>query len=221
MPCRCSGGPSLSSRRSEASLAVAQSNRDIPTLTPRSTPMVTTSTLPPSRAAVAPVGLNHLVHDVRDIGEIASVLDRDPRLYPRWARSMPPRSGPILQRCTSTAAIMVAAPGAPTTSPWWRTPACRRRRLRGACSVRRVRSTTSPFVAASFQPARLPPGMEPGLLRARSPNGCHVCELEVDPATGHVALQSYVVVDEVGTMINPLTLAGQIHGGLVQEMDRS
>jgi hypothetical protein len=53
-------------------------------------------------------------------------------------------------------------------------------------------------------------------LRARNPNGCHVCELEIDPATCHVALQSDVVVDDVGTVINPLTLAGQIHGGLVQ-----
>ena len=87
----------------------------------------------------------------------------------------------------------------------------------GACRWKQV-------VAASFQPARLPPGMEPGLYehatyaskRDTFPNGCHVCELEIDPATGHVALQSYVVVDDVGTVINPLTLAGQIHGGLAQ-----
>jgi carbon-monoxide dehydrogenase large subunit len=79
-------------------------------------------------------------------------------------------------------------------------------------------------VAASFQPARLPPGMEPGLYehatyaskRDTFPNGCHVCELEIDPATGEIALQTYVVVDDVGTVINPLTLAGQIHGGVAQ-----
>ena len=48
------------------------------------------------------------------------------------------------------------------------------------------------------------------------PNGCHVCEVEIDPDTGVVDLQSYLVVDDVGTVINPLTLAGQIHGGVAQ-----
>jgi len=65
----------------------------------------------------------------------------------------------------------------------------------------------------SFQPARLPPGMEPGFYehatfapkRATFPNGCHVCEVEIDPETGEVSLVGYVVVDDVGTVINPLT----------------
>ena len=48
------------------------------------------------------------------------------------------------------------------------------------------------------------------------PNGCHVCEVEVDPQTGEVTLLQYVVVDDVGTVINPLTLKGQIHGGIAQ-----
>ena len=79
-------------------------------------------------------------------------------------------------------------------------------------------------IAAAFQPARLPPGMEPGFYehatyaptRDTFPNGCHVCELEIDPETGAVQLLSYLVVDDVGTVINPLTLAGQIHGGVAQ-----
>ena len=77
---------------------------------------------------------------------------------------------------------------------------------------------------ASFQPARLPAGMEPGLIehatwapaQATYPNGCHLCEVEIDPETGAVELVSYVVVDDVGTVINPLTLHGQIHGGVAQ-----
>jgi len=87
------------------------------------------------------------------------------------------------------------------------------------------RSLTLKQVAmAAFQPARLPPGVEPGFYEHATyapkqdtfPNGCHVCEVEVDPATGVVELLSYLVVDDVGTVINPLTLAGQIHGGVAK-----
>ncbi len=48
------------------------------------------------------------------------------------------------------------------------------------------------------------------------PNGCHVCEVEIDPETGTVEIARYSVVDDVGTVINPLTVAGQMHGGIVQ-----
>jgi carbon-monoxide dehydrogenase large subunit len=77
---------------------------------------------------------------------------------------------------------------------------------------------------AAFTPASLPPGVEPGLYETGTfsppadtwPNGCHVCEVEVDEDTGAVAVVSYTVVDDVGTVINPLTLKGQIHGGVAQ-----
>ncbi len=48
------------------------------------------------------------------------------------------------------------------------------------------------------------------------PNGCHACEVEVDPATGAVRILRYVVVDDFGTLVNPLLAAGQVHGGTVQ-----
>ena len=48
------------------------------------------------------------------------------------------------------------------------------------------------------------------------PNGTHICEVEIDPQTGSVAIVRYATVDDVGTVLNPLLLEGQIHGGVVQ-----
>jgi carbon-monoxide dehydrogenase large subunit len=48
------------------------------------------------------------------------------------------------------------------------------------------------------------------------PNGCHVCEVEVDPETGRVRIARYAAVDDVGRCINPLIVHGQTHGGIVQ-----
>lgn len=47
-------------------------------------------------------------------------------------------------------------------------------------------------------------------------SGCHVCEICVDPDTGHVRIESYVVIADVGRIINPLIVEGQIHGGAAQ-----
>ncbi|MBI2753803.1 MAG: xanthine dehydrogenase family protein molybdopterin-binding subunit [Betaproteobacteria bacterium] len=77
---------------------------------------------------------------------------------------------------------------------------------------------------AAFIPQNLPQGMAPGLDEHATftppaetfPNGCHVCEVEIDPETGAIELAGYRVVDDVGTEINPLTLKGQIMGGIVQ-----
>jgi len=48
------------------------------------------------------------------------------------------------------------------------------------------------------------------------PNGCHICELEIDPDTGVVRVESYSAVDDCGTVINPPIVHGQVHGGVVQ-----
>ncbi len=51
---------------------------------------------------------------------------------------------------------------------------------------------------------------------ATFPNGTHVCELEIDPDTGETKIIRYTVVDDFGTVVNPLLLAGQVHGGVGQ-----
>ena len=84
--------------------------------------------------------------------------------------------------------------------------------------------TIKEVARASFAFAKLPKGLEPGLFEHATfspvqetfPNGTHVCELEVDPDTGVVSLVKYTVVDDVGNEINPLTLHGQVIGGIVQ-----
>jgi carbon-monoxide dehydrogenase large subunit len=48
------------------------------------------------------------------------------------------------------------------------------------------------------------------------PNGCHVCELEIDAATGVPEIVRYTIVDDFGVVLNPLMLAGQVHGGVAQ-----
>ena len=48
------------------------------------------------------------------------------------------------------------------------------------------------------------------------PNGVHTCEVEIDPETGAVRLDRYVLVDDFGTLVNPLLVAGQVHGGVAQ-----
>ena len=82
---------------------------------------------------------------------------------------------------------------------------------------------------AAFQAGRLPPGLEGGLYETGTfapadttyPNGSHVCEVEIDADTGELAIVSYVVVDDVGTVVNPIGLKGQIHGGVAQGLGQA
>jgi aerobic carbon-monoxide dehydrogenase large subunit len=48
------------------------------------------------------------------------------------------------------------------------------------------------------------------------PNGTHIAEIEIDPATGIIKIVNYVIVDDFGVTLNPLLLAGQVHGGVMQ-----
>ena len=53
---------------------------------------------------------------------------------------------------------------------------------------------------------------------ATYPNGTHICEIEVDPKTGVLEIIKYTVVDDFGVTVNPILLAGQVHGGIVQSI---
>jgi carbon-monoxide dehydrogenase large subunit len=53
------------------------------------------------------------------------------------------------------------------------------------------------------------------------PNGCHVCEVEIDPDTGVTRIVRYTTVDDVGRVINPLIVAGQVHGGIAQAVGQA
>ena len=77
---------------------------------------------------------------------------------------------------------------------------------------------------AAFQPSRLPDDIEPGLYEIATyrapvgnfPNGCHVCEVEIERDTGRTRMVRYSLVDDVGTVLNPLLLEGQVVGGIAQ-----
>ena len=77
---------------------------------------------------------------------------------------------------------------------------------------------------AAYVPHKYPAGLEPGLEETSFydpknftfPAGCHVCEVEVDPDTGVVEVVAFTAVDDVGQVINPMIVEGQVHGGLTQ-----
>jgi carbon-monoxide dehydrogenase large subunit len=79
------------------------------------------------------------------------------------------------------------------------------------------------------QSALLPPSIEPGLSETATftpptvtfPNGCHLCEVEIDPETGEVEVVRYTVAEDVGRVLNPLLLEGQIHGGVAQGLGQA
>jgi carbon-monoxide dehydrogenase large subunit len=97
----------------------------------------------------------------------------------------------------------------------------------GAFSVRGAPETSMPIQDVAFAvnlAHNLPDGMEPSLDSDAAfdpenfsyPHGTHLCAVEVDTETGFVKIRSYVAVDDVGKVINPLIVDGQVHGGLAQ-----
>ncbi|NGY59372.1 xanthine dehydrogenase family protein molybdopterin-binding subunit [Lentzea sp. NEAU-D13] len=92
--------------------------------------------------------------------------------------------------------------------------------VRGTSTVR----TLGDVVLAAHVAHDLPEGMEPGMDADATfdpdnfsfPHGTHLCAAEVDTQTGMVKIRLYVAVDDVGTVVNPLIVDGQVHGGLAQ-----
>ncbi len=80
------------------------------------------------------------------------------------------------------------------------------------------------IATAVFAAHNLPDGMEPSLdsdatydpVNFSYPHGTHLCAMEVDTETGALKMRKYVCVDDIGNIINPLIVSGQVHGGLVQ-----
>jgi carbon-monoxide dehydrogenase large subunit len=80
------------------------------------------------------------------------------------------------------------------------------------------------IAGAAQDAAKLPAGLAAGLeeksnfnpAAATYPNGCHAVEVEIDPDTGVTRIVNYAICDDFGTVINPMLVAGQVHGGTVQ-----
>ncbi|GAA1343602.1 xanthine dehydrogenase family protein molybdopterin-binding subunit [Saccharothrix algeriensis] len=96
----------------------------------------------------------------------------------------------------------------------------------GTFSVRGTSTTMTlaEVVVAAHVAHDLPDGVEPGLDAEATfdpsdfsyPHGTHLCAVEVDTRTGRVRIRSYVCVDDVGKVVNPVIVEGQVHGGLAQ-----
>jgi carbon-monoxide dehydrogenase large subunit len=96
----------------------------------------------------------------------------------------------------------------------------------GRFTVRGTETATSiqDISLAVFAAHNLPDGVEPSLDSEATydpenfsfPHGTHLCATEVDTETGAVRIRSYVCVDDVGVVVNPLIVEGQVHGGLAQ-----
>jgi carbon-monoxide dehydrogenase large subunit len=85
------------------------------------------------------------------------------------------------------------------------------------------------IAAAAYRAMKLPPNTQPGLVATHFweppnftfPFGAHVVVTDVDPETGEISIRRYVAVDDCGKIINPLIVAGQVHGGVAQGLGQA
>jgi carbon-monoxide dehydrogenase large subunit len=89
--------------------------------------------------------------------------------------------------------------------------------------------TIQELAGAAWAASSMPEGVEP-VLEATTfhdppnftfPFGTHVCEVEIDPATGRIEIVNYTAVDDCGNVINPLIVDGQVHGGIIQGLGQA
>ena len=76
------------------------------------------------------------------------------------------------------------------------------------------------YVAQSFPTDEIEPGLKADAFfdppDFTYPGGCHACEVEIDPESGELEIKNFVAVDDFGTVINPMIVHGQMHGGIAQ-----
>jgi carbon-monoxide dehydrogenase large subunit len=76
------------------------------------------------------------------------------------------------------------------------------------------------YIAHKFSGAQLEPGLKEGAFYDPTnftfPAGCHICEVEIDPETGHTEIVGWTAVDDFGVVVNPMIVEGQVHGGVAQ-----
>src|SRR5262249_485852 len=129
---------------------------------------------------------------------------RPPRGFqPKGRRSRPISPTPKPPPPTSPTA------GSPAPQPTRPLPPTHHRKTHRTLTIKDV-------AKEAMEPNKLPKDMDVGLIATATyfppvqnfPNGCHICELEVDQETGEVEIVRYSVVDDVGTVINPLLLKG-------------
>src|SRR5580700_5795903 len=80
--------------------------------------------------------------------------------------------------------------------------------------------TLNAYVAHKFPTSEIEPGLKEGAFYDPTnftfPAGCHICEIEIDPETGNTEIAAWTAVDDFGTVINPMIVEGQVHGGVAQ-----
>ena len=80
--------------------------------------------------------------------------------------------------------------------------------------------TLNAYIAHKFAGSELEPGLKEGAFYDPTnftfPAGCHICEVEIDPETGISEIVRWTAVDDFGTVINPMIVEGQVHGGIAQ-----
>jgi carbon-monoxide dehydrogenase large subunit len=93
-------------------------------------------------------------------------------------------------------------------------------RVAGTDRAIAIQDLAARVAAADSLPDDLPESLDAELVTdtppSAFPNGCHICEVEIDPDTGHCRIDRYLAVNDFGNLINPMLVEGQTHGGIVQ-----